>query len=128
MVAISEELQEQQLGQIFTCKRGEYICLPGDPCDALYFVQQGSIEVQQVGPTEDEHRASVVCGAGQFFGELTLSGERPGRWLAFALEDSSLLRIDRTPLQRLLRERCGHAGLRIQTLLGYRDQLIFLCV
>lgn len=128
MPAIGETLQEGQLGRALAYKRGEFICLPGDPCDALYFVRRGSIEVRQVSMDEAQSGLGEICGAGHFFGELVMVGERPSRWLARALEDASLLRIERTPLQRLLRERCGHAGSRIQTLLGYQDQLIFLCI
>jgi CRP-like cAMP-binding protein len=128
MPAIVESLQEGRLGRAIAYKRGEFICLPGDPCDALYFVRQGSIEVRQVSADETQPGVGEICSAGQFFGELVLAGERHSRWLARALEDTSLLRIERTPLQRLLRERCGRAGLRIQTLLGHQDQLIFLCI
>lgn len=122
-------LPAERLGSRFECKRGELVCQPGDPCDALYFVKRGSIECWQVGSqgAGQQMGAGAVCSAGQFFGELALKAERPSTWLALAREDSLLLRIERTPLTRLLRQRCGQAELKIQTLLGYQDRLIFLC-
>jgi len=123
------DMPPERLGSRFECKQGELICQPGDPCDALYFVKQGSIECWQVGPQglQQEMSAGTLCGAGQFFGELDLGAERPSPWLALAREDSVLLRIERARLTRLLRQRCGRAELKIHTLLGYQDQLIFLC-
>lgn len=126
---VEAALPAERLGARFECKQGELICQPGDPCDALYFVKRGSIEFWQVGcqGPRQQMGAGAVCGAGQFFGELALEAERPSPWLALAREDSLLLRIERTLLTRLLRQRCGQAELKIQTLLGYQDQLIFLC-
>ncbi len=111
---------------------------PSDPADSLHRQNPiGKIPVLLLedGSTLFDSRVIVEYLDHRAGGGRIIPREPKARFAALRLQalcdgilDASLLRIERTPLQRLLRERCGRPGLRIQTLWGHQDQLIFLCI
>jgi CRP-like cAMP-binding protein len=114
------KIGDAQLWERVDASPGQILCRPGDRTDSLYLIRSGRIEI-----TEPQGRR--ILGSGEFFGELDFSEPESSQLLARALEVTSLLRIDGKCLELQLRQRCGGGPLRLKRLLGWGDQLIFLC-
>jgi CRP-like cAMP-binding protein len=77
-------------------KRGEVLVEQNRPLSALYVVLDGQIEMSRSG------RAMFHVGSDETIGNWALFDEQPSVVTATALEDSSLLRIDREDFFDLL--------------------------
>ncbi|HUP61375.1 MAG TPA: DUF1003 domain-containing protein [Thermoanaerobaculia bacterium] len=90
----------------------------GEPGDSLYIVGTGSVELY----VKDNTGAKIVlavCGPGEQFGELSLFDGGARTASAAALEDSTLLTLDRADLLAFLR-RHPDASLDLLTTMGQR--------
>ena len=114
------KIEESQLWERVDAGTGQILCRPGDRTDSLYLIRSGRVEVT-------DPKGQRVLGPGEFFGELDFSEGSALQLLVRALEETSLLRIDRKGLEKELRERRGGERLQLKKLLGCGDQLIFLC-
>ncbi len=96
----SEREEFLQQTEVRSYKKGELIFQPGDPCEAVYFLEEGVVKISQVSPAGRHLTLMMLRGRGQPFGVLALA-ECPQRELfAQALEDS---RICITPKGKLIR-------------------------
>ncbi len=116
-----ETVELAPLWQRVDVRKGEVLCRQGEPCDSLYLVRSGRVEIL---PSDQQgHR---VVGPGQFFGELDFYRPIRSPVTVQALEDAALLRIDGRGLTRQLAQRRGGEPLRVKRLLGCGDRLVFL--
>jgi CRP-like cAMP-binding protein len=78
--------------------QGDFLFRAGDEADAGFVVQRGSFKVS----FEDESQAEIVAAPGALIGELALimAMRRPST--ALALENSSVIRVNRSLFQRVL--------------------------
>ena len=78
--------------------QGALLFQAGEEADAGFVVQRGSFKVS----FEDESQAEIVAGPGALIGELALimAMRRPAT--ALALENSSVIRVNRSLFQRVL--------------------------
>ncbi|MFZ2956528.1 MAG: cyclic nucleotide-binding domain-containing protein [Candidatus Ozemobacteraceae bacterium] len=87
-------------------KKNEIIVKTGQPAQALYFVEEGSVKLVQ--RTAIDHGDDVVVGSireGGFFGEESLLRESQiSQETAVALDNSVLLSLTQTSLQKLMAE------------------------
>ena len=91
---ISREIQVQG---------GDILFEKGDPCDYLYVIVDGQIEiVNDPGATHEEILA--VLGPSACFGEMALFGNQGRSAAARAAQDTSLLGIEKDPLLLLVQE------------------------
>lgn len=123
-------LEELPLWEQVELVRGEVLCQPGEPANALYFVRSGRVELHPEGDrTTGDPLSRRVVGPGEFFGEVDLARTVPSplTYTARALEDATLLRIDGQGLAHQVKRRRGRGSLRLKRLLGCGDQLVFLC-
>lgn len=91
---ISREIQVQG---------GDILFEKGDPCDYLYVIVDGQIEiVNDPGVTHEEILA--VLGPSACFGEMALFGNQGRSAAARAAQDTSLLGIEKDPLLLLVQE------------------------
>lgn len=67
-----------------TYKRGEYIYLPEQSADKIYFISEGRIRIGQ-GQGEREITKAIL-GVGEVFGELSIVGEQKRQDFAYAME------------------------------------------
>jgi CRP-like cAMP-binding protein len=75
----------------------------GQPGDVMYVVQRGEVEIRrQVGPSE---RVIAVLTAGELLGEMALLSGRPRSATAVITADATLLAIDATTFEAMLRAR-----------------------
>lgn len=81
---------EQQ--KTVTYKAGEQIFALGDVGDSAYLIQSGLVRIS-VGKDEDQ-RILGLLGDGQLLGEMAVIDSHPRMADAFALEDTTLVRIE----------------------------------
>ena len=101
-----------------TCALGERIFSIGEPGDSLYIVGSGTIELF----VKDDAGGKIVltvCGHGEVFGELSLFDGGPRTASAVALEEATLLVLDRADLLRFLQQHPA-ASLDLLTTMGQR--------
>jgi CRP-like cAMP-binding protein len=114
---LMRHLPAEQIERILPCiddrqlKQGEILFRTGDPGDALYIVGNGKVEVLSDDPrTEDPRGGAVsggaiaVLGKGNAFGEMSLLGGDPRTATIRAVEDTELLKIDKSVFERLVAE------------------------
>jgi CRP-like cAMP-binding protein len=97
---------------------GEIIYLPGDPGDAMYFVESGQIEIS----TEDEERSEVLARLipGDFFGDMALLTGKTRSVAARTVANSNLWVLYRTDFDHLL---VRHPGLTVSLSNALRERL-----
>jgi CRP-like cAMP-binding protein len=81
---------------------GESIYSQGDPSHAVFYIQSGKVKLTVVSMNGKE---AVIAHlpAGSFFGEASLAGESLRISSAYALQSSTVVRIEKTVMQDLLR-------------------------
>jgi CRP/FNR family transcriptional regulator, cyclic AMP receptor protein len=82
-----------------TYPKGSVILFEKDPGDALFVVHSGRVKVVLIG--EDGREVILgVLGVGEHFGELSLIDDQPRSAHVIAMEDSSLLVLQREDFRR----------------------------
>jgi CRP/FNR family transcriptional regulator, cyclic AMP receptor protein len=84
-------------------KPGQSIFLQGDPSDAVFFIQKGKVQITVVSK-QGKEGVIAMLGAGEFFGEGCLVGQPLHIATATATTGSTVARIDRDTMVRVLRE------------------------
>ena len=82
----------------------------GDPADAVFFVQSGKVKLAVVS-TRGKEAVIGVLESGSFFGEGCLAGQPVRMSTASALQPSSILRVGRAAMVRLLHREPDFAEL-----------------
>jgi CRP-like cAMP-binding protein len=85
-------------------KERDIIFAQGDPCDGVYYVQQGSCKSTVVS---EKGKEAVVAlhHKGDFFGEGCLTGQTRRLATATAMTDCALLKLDNAAIQRVIHEQ-----------------------
>jgi CRP/FNR family transcriptional regulator, cyclic AMP receptor protein len=98
-------LAEAGLGRsILFFRQGATIFAQGDDCDAVFYIQEGSVKLSVVSTHGKEATISLLNG-GDFVGEECISPMPSFRsFSATALTDAHVLRIDRAEMNRVLRD------------------------
>ena len=65
-----------------TYKKGDYIYLPEEHADRIYFLTEGRVKIGTYGESGKEITKALL-GAGEVFGELSLIGEQKRRSASF---------------------------------------------
>jgi NTE family protein len=89
----------------FSVPGGRLLFEAGDPPDGLYLVLTGSLGVVRGPAGHSELMAQVH--AGETVGDLALLTARPHPFTVMALRDSSLVRLNRTAFENLIRMHPG---------------------
>jgi CRP/FNR family transcriptional regulator, cyclic AMP receptor protein len=82
---------------------GQPIFLQGDPSDAVFFIQKGKVQITVVSK-QGKEGVIAMLGVGDFFGEGCLVGQPLHIATAIATTDSTIARIDRDTMVRVLRK------------------------
>jgi EAL domain-containing protein (putative c-di-GMP-specific phosphodiesterase class I) len=77
---------------------GHAVCHFGESGDSAYVIEAGSVEVLTAAT-----QCVAVLGVGELFGEIALLDEKPRTATVRTLEPTTLLRIDRSYVQELLK-------------------------
>lgn len=81
--------------------RGAVLFAQGDPAASVMYVQEGRIKISIVSRGGKEAVVAIL-GAGDFFGEGCLAGQKVRMSTATAMERTRVLTIDRDRMRRLL--------------------------
>jgi CRP/FNR family transcriptional regulator, cyclic AMP receptor protein len=111
----SEILAElSRLGETRTWEPGTVVVAEGEPADCMYLIHEGELRVFVAGEGGREVELSTM-GAGEYFGELMLGGERRSASVQ-AVARSRLTRVTRPVMERMLSDRPDMAFHLIQRL------------
>jgi len=83
--------------------KGEYIFLPEEHSDRVYFITEGRVKMGTYSNTGKEV-VKVILHAGEVFGELALVGEEKRRDFAFAMDDTRVCILSVQDMRSLMRE------------------------
>ena len=81
----------------------QILCSQGDPADAVFYVQAGKVKLTVVSP-QGKEAIIAMMEPGSFFGEGCLAGQLVCMATATAMADSTLVRIDKQAMIRVLHD------------------------
>jgi len=84
-------------------KKNDYIYLPDQNSDKIYFLSSGRIKIGSYSGSGKEITKAIL-DKGQVFGELALIGEEKRRDFAICLEDSELCIITKEEMKGLIKD------------------------
>lgn len=102
-VSILQGLDESQLDkvaeavQVFHYKKGDLIIKKGDVGAIFYMIKSGNVKCTDLGKGSD-----LELGPGEYFGERALLLDEPRAGNVYALDDVTLLALDRVNFENLL--------------------------
>ena len=89
----------------------------GDPADSVFYLRQGNVKLSVTSPKGKEAIVSLL-DADEFFGEECLAGQPLRIETATTLTDSTLVRIEKSMMARILHEQHGISELFVEHLLS----------
>ena len=120
----NEFLAKSGLGKkIVMAARGSSIFAQGDACDAVFYIQSGSITLTIVSERGKEATIALLNG-GDFVGEECVATAQPFRSAtATALIDTKLLRISKVEMLRVLHDEPDMSGHFVAYLLARTNRI-----
>jgi len=106
-----------QARSITQCRLDHKIFLQGDPSDAVFYIQKGRVKLT-VMSRQGKEAIIAILAAGNFLGEACLTGQTVRVASATAIVPSSILRIEKREMLRVLQEERALSGLFISHLLS----------
>ncbi|MGZ8309619.1 MAG: Crp/Fnr family transcriptional regulator [Rhodoplanes sp.] len=79
----------------------QIVFFQGDPADAVFYIQKGKVKVAVVSE-QGKEAVVALLGAGDFFGEACLAGQATRLATVSAITESSIVRLDKTAVIRLI--------------------------
>jgi CRP/FNR family transcriptional regulator, cyclic AMP receptor protein len=131
------DLSHDTMHRLVTCiemrevRRRQVIYLPGDPGQAVFFVNGGRVKISKV--TRDGKELTLAYrGPGEVFGELVMIDGGPREEMAEAMENALITELERSEFERLVQKE-GMIGYRLAKVIAQRrrevenkiEQLIF---
>jgi CRP/FNR family transcriptional regulator, cyclic AMP receptor protein len=90
----------------------------GDVAEAVFYIEGGKVKLSVVSQ-QGKEAVVAILEQGSFFGESCLAGQIVRTATATALEDSSIVRIDKDAMMRVLHEEPTFAELFMSYLLAH---------
>ena len=90
-------------------KKGEYVYLPDEYADKIFFLTEGQIKIGSYS-NDGKEITKALLGPGEVFGELSLVGEGKRRDFAVATENTKICLITVEEMKYLMQE---HSGLEL---------------
>ena len=85
-------------------KKGSVVFSQGDPAEAVFYIQKGQVSFRVVSE-QGKEAVVALLGAGSFFGEACLAGQRLRVETAFAIEECRIMRLEKVSILRLIHEQ-----------------------
>jgi CRP-like cAMP-binding protein len=136
-IPLFQDLSHDTMHRLVTCiemrevRRRQVIYLPGDPGQAVFFVNGGRVKISKV--TRDGKELTLAYrGPGEVFGELVMIDGGPREEMAEAMENALITELERGEFERLVQKE-GVIGYRLAKVIAQRrrevenkiEQLIF---
>lgn len=99
-------------------KKGEYIYIPNDKSDRIFFISEGRVKIGTYSDSGKEI-TKVMLGKGEVFGELAITGEERRRDFAYAMEDTDVCSVTVNEMKGLFRDHNALQGFFLK-LMGSR--------
>jgi CRP-like cAMP-binding protein len=90
-------------------KRGEYIYLPDESADRVFFLTEGRVKVGTYSDGGKEITKAIL-GKGDVFGELALIGESKRRDFAYTMDEATVCVVNVDEMKALMRD---HSALNL---------------
>ncbi len=87
-------------------KKGEYIYLPQQLSDRVFFLTSGRVKIGTIGDNGKEITKAIL-GKGEVFGELSMIGESKRRDFAYAMEDSMACVLTLEEMKHMMKDHNG---------------------
>lgn len=84
-------------------KKGDYVYLPEEHSDKIYFISEGRIKIGNFAESGKEITKAIL-NPGELFGELSLVGEGKRRDSAIAMEDTNICVMTVEEMKSMMRE------------------------
>lgn len=112
---------------ILSFAKKQTIYAQGDPADSVLYVQKGRVRLTVVSASGKEATVGML-GPGQFFGEGCLAGQALRMGSVTAMNECTLLRIDRKTMMDALQKEHAFSGIFMTYLLArnirYEEDLV----
>ncbi len=102
---------------ITQCPKDYKIFSQGDPAESVFYIQQGRVKLK-VKSKQGKEAVIAILGGGEFLGEACLIGQTVCLVTATTIVPSTILRIDKKEMQRVLHEERMFSDLFIPYLLS----------
>ena len=104
------------------CERGQAVFRQGDAADAVFYIQDGRVQITVVSEQGKEGVIGML-NAGEFLGEGCLAGQPLHMASASASEESTIVRIEKDAMIRALRDQPTFSQLFMAYLLSRNVQI-----
>ncbi len=98
-----------QINNIVNYKKGDYVYMPEDNSDKIFFIISGKIKIGSYRDN-DKEVAHTILQKGDVFGELAMIGETSRKDFAQVLEDAEIIA---SALEDVKKQMKNHSGLSI---------------
>jgi CRP/FNR family transcriptional regulator, cyclic AMP receptor protein len=88
---------------ISICRTNQPVFTQGEPADSVFYIQEGKVKVTVLSEQGKEAIVAIL-GAGDFCGEGCLAGQPRRMATATAMEDSTIMRVEKAAMIRLLHD------------------------
>jgi CRP/FNR family cyclic AMP-dependent transcriptional regulator len=93
------------------------IFVQGQPAESIFFLGRGKVKLA-VTSFEGKEAIVATLSSGEFFGEGCLAGQPLRLATAISVEDCTLIRVEKSMMARMLREKQGFAEMFVAHLLS----------
>jgi CRP/FNR family transcriptional regulator, cyclic AMP receptor protein len=83
------------------CQKYQTLFAQGDAANAVFYIQEGRVKLTVISP-QGKEAVVAILGSGDFFGETCLAGQLVCLATATSLDASTIVRIDRSTMNRVL--------------------------
>jgi CRP/FNR family cyclic AMP-dependent transcriptional regulator len=103
-------------GTLGKCGNGQVVFSQGDPADAVFYIQKGKVKVTVVSE-QGKEAVVALLGDDDFFGEACLAGQATRIATVAAMVESSIARIEKAAIVRLIQTEPAFSEMFIAHLL-----------
>jgi CRP/FNR family cyclic AMP-dependent transcriptional regulator len=97
-------------------KQDQIVFLQGDPADAVFYIRKGKVKLT-VTSKQGKEAIVAIMGPEDFFGEACLAGQSKRIATVTSLSDSTILRLEKAAVVRVIHEEPAFSELFIAHLL-----------
>lgn len=87
-------------------KKGDYIYMPDQSSDKVFFLNEGRVKIGTYGENGKEITKAIL-NKGEVFGELAMIGEEKRRDFAYAMEDSQACVLTTEEMKKMMKDHNG---------------------
>lgn len=98
-------------------RNGQAVFTQGEPADAVFYVQAGKVKITVISE-QGKEAVIAILGPQEFCGEGCLAGQPLRMSTATAIEDSAIMRLERSAIVRVLHDEPAFSEVFVEYLLA----------